>query len=135
MGIALAAISSAYEVSIITFIKRARRLLAHLEGPILLLSGSEHAHAALVVLQGCVIATHSVLAMSYLALARYGHQEGKQRCIYAIADVVKVTKTLKQEDMDALDPFTIVGGRSCLHARNRQLTHNISTVGASCSMW
>jgi hypothetical protein len=96
------------DIGIITLIKRARRTLAHLEGPIILLSGSEYAHAAFVVLQECVIVAQSVLAMCYLALARHGHPEGKQRCMSAIIEVVCVTKALKPEDMDALDPFAMV---------------------------
>jgi hypothetical protein len=99
---------SAFDLSIITYIKRARRLLAHLEGPIILLSGQEHAHAALFVLQECVIIAQSVLVMSYLALARHGHPEGKQRCISAMAEVASVMKTMTQEDISKLNPFVMV---------------------------
>jgi hypothetical protein len=101
---------SAFDVGILTYIKRARRLLAHVEGPILLLSGSEHGHAALMVLQGCVIIAQCVLAINYLSLARQGHLEGKRRAMSAISELVIVTKTLKQEDMDAIDPFPMVCG-------------------------
>jgi hypothetical protein len=91
-----------------SYIKRARRLLMHLEGLVLILSPSKYGHAALVVLQQCLIMTQFVLMISYLALARYGHSEGKRRAMSTISELVSVTKRLKQEDMDTLDPFPLV---------------------------
>jgi hypothetical protein len=128
---ALYSAHSAFDVSILTYIKRARRLLAHLEGPILLLGGSEHGHAAFIVLQECVIITQCVLAISYLSLARQGHLEGKRRAMSAISELVSVTKTLEQEDMDAIDPFPMVRGSSTLQRRELLMCGH-STAGTFC---
>jgi hypothetical protein len=103
------------DLGIITYIKRAHRLLTHLEEPMILLSGSEYSHGALFVLQECVIIAQSVLVMSYLALARCGHPEGKHKCVSAIAEVASVIKTMKQQDMGKLNPFVMVRALQYLH--------------------
>jgi tmRNA-binding protein len=90
------------------YIKRARRLLVHLEELALIFSDNERGHAALVALKESVIIAQFVLAISYVSLARHGHSEGKRKAILTIAELVSITRTLKQDDMDAINAFPLV---------------------------
>jgi hypothetical protein len=94
-------------------ITRARRLLLHLEEPILRLSTNPSARAAYVALQSLAILAHTVLVMAYRALARRGqanggHEEARRKCVSAMCEAVGVSTTLQGDDFDAIDPFPMV---------------------------
>jgi hypothetical protein len=90
------------------FISRARRFLAHLEGPILAFSAIED-RPVFTVLQECAIIVNTALLLVYLVLARHGYDEGKRKGVAAILEIVSITKTMRPEELDCLDPFGVVG--------------------------
>jgi hypothetical protein len=95
-------------VGVSSFIKRARRLLMHLEGLALIFSDTQHGHAMFVALQESIFIAMFVLVASFFALAKHGHSEGKRRAILTMTELVGVTSALKPEDMESINGFPLV---------------------------
>jgi hypothetical protein len=89
-----------------TFIRRARRFLSHLEGPILTFSAVGNP-PVLSILQECAILVNTALLNVYIALARHGYDEGSRKGVAALVEIVSITKTLRPEELDCLDPLVV----------------------------
>jgi hypothetical protein len=89
-----------------TFIRRARRFLSHLEGPVLTFSAAGN-RPVFSVLQECAILVNTALLNVYIALAQHGHDEGSRKGVTALVEIVSITKTLRPEELDCLDPLVV----------------------------
>lgn len=90
------------------FIKRARRFLAHLDGPILAsnIAGNRAIYASL---QQCAITVNTALVNVYVYLASHGYVEAIRKCVGCIIEVVSITRTVNPDELNYMNPFALVG--------------------------